>query len=68
MDNYIMSEKAADARIEELEKEIGRSRAIQGIAKTVIDGANTALHARKYMDTYGHGDDISIPVLGIEAK
>jgi hypothetical protein len=50
---------------EELEQEIERSRAIQGIAKTVIDGANVALQAQKHMDEYGSGRNVSIPLLGM---
>lgn len=53
---------------EELEREIERSRAIQGIAKTVIEGANVALSAKKHMDEYGNGDSVEIPMLGIISK
>ena len=53
---------------EELEKEIERSRAIQGIAKTIIDGANVALQAKKHMDEYGQGTSVEIPMLGITNK
>lgn len=53
---------------EELEREIERSRAIQGIAKTVIEGASVALSAKKHMDEYGNGDSVEIPMLGIISK
>lgn len=53
---------------EALDREIERSRAIQGIAKTVIDGANIALQAKKHMDEYGTGDSVEIPMLGITSK
>ena len=53
---------------EALEREIERSRAIQGIAKTVIEGANVALNAKKHMDEYGSGDTVEIPMLGIVSK
>ena len=53
---------------EELEREIERSKAIQGLAKTVIDGANVALQAKKHMDEYGVGDSVEIPMLGITSK
>ena len=50
---------------EELEKEIDRSRAIQGVAKTIIDGANVSFQAQKHMDEYGKGGNIVIPLLGM---
>ena len=50
---------------EELEKEIDRSKAIQGIAKTIIDGANVALQAQKHMDEYGKGGNVAIPLIGM---
>lgn len=50
---------------EELEKEIERSKAMTGIAKTVIDGANVALQAQKHMDEYGGKRNVSIPLLGM---
>lgn len=53
---------------EALEKEIDRSKAIQGIAKTIIDGANVALNAKKHMDEYGSGDSVEIPMLGIKSR
>lgn len=53
---------------EQLGKEIERSKAIQGIAKTVIDGANVALQAKKHMDEYGNGNSVEIPMLGITSK
>lgn len=58
----------SDMTGEELEKEIERSRAIQGIAKTIIDGANVALQAKKHMDEYGQGTSVEIPMLGITNK
>ena len=53
---------------EELGKEIERSKAVQGIAKTIIDGANVALQAKKHMDEYGNGSSVEIPMLGITSK
>ena len=53
---------------EDLEKEIERSKAIQGIAKTIIDGANVALQAKKHMDEYGQDTSVEIPMLGITSK
>lgn len=53
---------------EALDKEIERSKAIQGIAKTVIEGANVALQAKKHMDEYGDGGTVEIPMLGITSK
>lgn len=58
----------SDISGEELDKEIERSKAIQGIAKTVIEGANVALQAKKHMDEYGDGNSVEIPMLGITSK
>ena len=57
-----------DLTAEELDKEIDRSKAIQGIAKTIIDGANVALQAKKHMDEYGKDRNIVIPLLGTTDK
>lgn len=53
---------------EELDKEIDRSKAIQGIAKTIIDGANVALQAQKHLDEYGKDGNVVIPLLGTTDK
>lgn len=57
-----------DLTDEELAKEIERSKAMQGIAKTIIDGANTALQAQKHMDEYGKEENIAIPLIGMADK
>lgn len=54
-----------DLSAEELEKEIDRSKAIQGIAKTIIDGANVALQAQKHLDEYGKGGNVAMPLIGM---
>lgn len=53
---------------EGLDKEIKRSEAVQKIAKTIIDNGSLALQAKKYMDEYGNGDSIEMPMLGITSK
>lgn len=57
-----------DLTAEELDKEIDRSKAIQGIAKTIIDGANVALQAQKHMDEYGKEGNLVIPLIGMSDK
>lgn len=53
---------------EELDREIDRSKAMQGLAKNIIDGANIALQAQKHMDEYGKESNIAIPLLGTTDK
>lgn len=53
---------------EQLDKEVKRSEAIQKVAKTIIDNGTLALNAKKYMDEYGAGDSIEMPLLGITNK
>lgn len=53
---------------EELDKEIKRSEAVQKIAKTIIDNGNLALQAKKYLDEFGMGGSIELPMLGITDK
>lgn len=57
-----------DLTDEQLEKEIKRSEAVQKVAKTIIDNGTLALHARKYMDEYGEGDKVDMPLLGVTSK
>ena len=57
-----------DLTAEELEKEIDRSKAIQGVAKTIIDGANVAIQAQKHLDEYGKGGNVVIPLIGMTDK
>ena len=57
-----------DLTNEELDKEVKRSEAIQKVAKTIIDNGTLALNAKKYMDEYGGGDSIEMPLLGITNK
>ena len=37
---------------EEFEKELERSKAVQSVAKTIIDNGNLALQAKKHLDEY----------------
>lgn len=53
---------------EALEKEIKRSETVQKIAKTIIDNGNLALQAKKHLDEYGQGDNVSLPMLGVTNK
>lgn len=53
---------------EELDKEIKRSEALQKVARTVIENGALALSAKKYLDEYGAGDNVELPMLGITGK
>lgn len=57
-----------DLSAEELDKEIKRSDALQKIAKTVIDNGSLALQAKKYLDEYGQGDNVELPLIGAADK
>ncbi|MCX4351734.1 MAG: hypothetical protein OSJ60_08855 [Lachnospiraceae bacterium] len=57
-----------DLSDEELDKEIKRSEALQKVAKTVIENGALALQAKKYVDEYGKGDGVGVPMLGIPDK
>lgn len=49
--------------MEDLDKEIKRSDALQKIAKTIIDNGTLALQAKKHLDEYGQGDKVEIPLM-----
>ena len=53
---------------EELEKEIKRSKAMEGTAKTIIDSGNLALQARKHLEQYGNENVVELPLLGVTSK
>lgn len=57
-----------DLSAEELDKEIKRSDSLQKVAKTIIDNGNLALHAKKYLDEYGQGDKVELPLIGVTEK
>ncbi len=57
-----------DLSEEDLDKEIKRSEALQKVAKTVIKNGALALQAKKYVDEYGKGDGVGVPMLGIPDK
>lgn len=54
--------------MEDLDKEIKRSDALQKIAKTIIDNGTLALQAKKHLDEYGQGDKVEIPLIGARDK
>lgn len=53
-----------DLTPEELDREIGRSDALQKIARTIIDNGTLALQAKKHLDEYGQGDGVEFPLIG----
>ena len=57
-----------DLSADELDNEIKRSDALQKIAKTVIDNGALALQAKKYLDEYGEGDKVELPLIGVTDK
>ncbi len=57
-----------DLSDEELDKEIKRSEALQKVAKTVIENGALALRAKEYIDEYGNGEGVGVPMLGIPDK
>ncbi len=57
-----------DLSVEDLDKEIKRSDALQKIAKTIIDNGMLALQAKKHLDEYGQGDKVEIPLIGARDK
>ena len=57
-----------DLSMEDLDKEIERSKTKKKIAKTIIDNATLALQAKKHLDEYGQGDKVEIPLIGARDK
>ena len=72
LNNYLFEqiERLQDDNLsgEELEKEIKRSEAVQGIARTIIDNGALVLKARMHMDEYGKGNTVELPMLGMTEK
>lgn len=72
LNNYLFEqlERLQDDELtdEQLEKEIKRSEAVQGIAKMIIDNGALALKAKKHMDEYGNGDKAELPMFGITGE
>lgn len=70
LNNYLFEQlerlQDDDLSDEEFEREIKRSRTVQGIAKTIIDNGDLALKVKKYNDEYGGGSEINLPMLGIK--
>lgn len=57
-----------DLSVEELDKEIKRSDALQRVAKTIIENGTLALQVKKHLDEYGAGDRVELPLLGASDK
>ena len=53
---------------EQLEKELKKGKTIQSIAQTIIENAQVTLAAKKHLDQYGQGDNVSLPMLGATNK
>ena len=72
LNNYLFEQlerlQDDDLSDEQMEKEIRRSKAVQSVAKTIIENGALALEAKKHMDEYGNGGDVELPMLGITAK
>ena len=72
LNNYLFEqlERLQDDELtdEQLEREITRSKAVQGIAKTIIENGALALNAKKHMDEYGKGEGVDLPMLGITSE
>lgn len=72
LNNYLFEaiERLQDDSLDDtqLEKEIKRSEAVQKVAKTIIDNGTLALQAKKYLDEYGQGDMVELPMLGLTSK
>lgn len=72
LNNYLFEqiERLNDDELndEQLEKEIRRSEAVQKVAKTIIENGQLALNAKKYVDEYGQGQDVGLPMLGIRGN
>lgn len=72
LNNYLFEqiERLQDDTLtgEELEKEIKRSEAVQGIAKTIIENGALVLKAKMHLDEYGKGDNVELPMLGMTEK
>lgn len=72
LNNYLFEsiERLNDDELDEegLDREIKRSEAIQGVAKTIIENGRLALQAKKYMDESGGGENVELPMLGVTNK
>lgn len=69
LNNYLFEqiERLQNDELDEagLETEIKRTEAVQKVAKTIIDNGSLALQAKKYLDEYGVGEKVDLPMLGI---
>ena len=72
LNNYLFEQlerlQDDDLTDEQLEKEIKRSKAVQSVAKTIIENGALALDAKKHLDEYGKGDSVELPMLGMTSK
>lgn len=49
-----------------LEKEIKRSKAVNEVAKNIIDNGSLALRVKEHMDDYGVGKNVKYTMLGMK--
>ena len=72
LNNYLFEQlerlQDDDLTDEQLEKKIKRSKAVQSVAKTIIENGALALDAKKHLDEYGKGDSVELPMLGMTSK
>lgn len=72
LNNYLFEaiERLNDDELDEadLDKEIKRSDAVQKVAETIIKNGELALKTKKYMDEYGTGEKVELPMIGITNK
>lgn len=72
LNNYLFEqlERLQDDSLDEtgLEREIQRSKAVQKVAKTIIENGTLALQAKKHLDEYGQGQNVELPMMGITDK
>lgn len=50
--------------VDEMQKEINRSKAITDVSKTIIENAKLALDFQKHLDEYGIDKKVNIPLIG----
>ena len=51
---------------EQIEKEIKRSKAVTGVAHTIIENGHLALAVKKHMEEYGQGEQVELPMISKE--
>ena len=72
LNNYLFEqiERISDDELtdEQFERELKKSKALQVIAKTIIESGQLALDAKKHMDEMGGGQTIELTMLGVKDK